>query len=147
MTALLLQSDGLTPTQHAVRAQFQEGGSFADVLLIVLCLVTLVVLVWWLTNRLRRGEAVPERLYDPERLFADWMDRLDFSVSQRQLLDTIVKELRVENPATMLLSSARFDRTVDQWHARHRQTSGDIERPSNAKLITQIRTALFATPS
>ncbi len=146
MNAVLMQTGALTPTQQAVRDQFQEGGSIGTVLLLVAGLAMMVALAYWLSKQVQHIDSGPARVDDPQRLFEDWLVRLEMPAEQLQFLRAIARDLDLENPATILLSPVRFDRCLDQWPA-HRQTSGQVRPRPPTALITQTRSALFPQAS
>ena len=133
------QLEALTETQRAVRGHFQEGGSVAAGLLIVLGVLAMVLLVHALTQQLRKKTQVI-RFDDPNRLFRGLLQKLILSVSQRRLLDTIAGDLHLEHPAAMLMSPLLFDRYVTRW----RSVAGRATR--DPELVGQTRAALFLTP-
>lgn len=143
MTGGLLQVHDLTPVQRAVRDQFQEGGSTGVALLIVVGIVGLVLVAYWLTRRLNLDSGERARPDDPGKLYRELLDKLDLPPAQRRILDTVAKDLRLRNPAKILLSPKLFDRCVDQWEETRGQADTRAAEGPPERLIHQIRTALF----
>ena len=143
MTAVLVQVHKLTPVQQAVREQFQEGGSTGVALLMIVGILALALIAYWLTRRVNRDQDERARVDDPSRLFRDLLDKLDLPLPQRRILDAVVKDLRLQHPAKILLSPTLFDRCVDQWGAARGRAEVEVGQGSPERLISQIRTALF----
>ena len=140
MVASLSGASGLTEIQQAVRDQFQRGGSLTTVLVVVLCVSVGVLLIWALTRlfRTREGGNLPD---NPKQLFHGLLEKLDVSAPQRQVLDRMVKDLRLKQPSTILLSESLFERCAAQWRTGRAGARGDQE------LVCQIRAVLFPKSS
>ena len=127
---------GLSEVQRAVRDQFLRGGSFTSVLIVLLCIVAGVLLAYVLTQMFR-VRPKRKRFDSPQQLFNDLLERLNLSAPQRQLLDSMVRDLRLKQPSTILLSEILFDRSLVQWRdARH-------GAGADRQLVGQVRAALF----
>ncbi len=147
VTGLLLQTGKLSPIQQAVRDQFQEGGSASTALIIIVGMVAVILLVHWLTKAFHL-EATPDVVpRDPRRLYRELSRKLSLSDTQLSILDNVVEDLQLEDPARLLMSSALFDRCLDQWR-QHRSRSVDKTGgiPSR-QVISQLRIALFLKTS
>ncbi|UCE59556.1 MAG: hypothetical protein JSU63_19200 [Phycisphaerales bacterium] len=147
MTGLLLQTGKLSPIQEAVRNQFQEGGSPVTALFIVVGMVAVIILAYWLTKAFRLGEAPTVQRRDPMQLYQELSRKLSLSETQLLILDSVVEDLRLEEPARLLMSAAMFDRCIDQWR-EHRSRSADKTGgiPSR-QAISKLRIALFLKTS
>ncbi|MHC4696332.1 MAG: hypothetical protein ACYTFA_06290 [Planctomycetota bacterium] len=143
MTAVLLQVHELTPVQRAVRNQFQEGGSTGMVLLMIAGILSLALVTYWLTRRLQENEGARVRPDDPKKLYRDLLDKLDLPSAQRRALDTVARDLRLQNPAKIFLSPFLFDRCMDQWGDAGGRAGLDTREGPSERLVAQIRTALF----
>lgn len=118
MMAMLLSSLAqLTGSQKAVRDQFQEGGSFAAVLLVLSGLAAMLYVAYYLAKR-QRKTAVDTRHTDHGQLFSELVDKLDLSPPQRDLLEAAAKSLRLSKPAVILISSAMFDSYLAKWQSQ-----------------------------
>ena len=143
MTAFLMARAGkLTEIQQAVRGYIREGGSLAFVLLVLLGLIGGVLLVHYLTLRQNKSERRTHHP-DPQMLFRDLQGKLALTPSQRQLLDRVARDLNLENPAVLLLSSALFDRHVNAWQSRRGRAG--IGKPESPQLpdAAGLRKKLF----
>jgi hypothetical protein len=141
--AILLQVDGLTGPQRAVRNHFQEGGSIGLVLLVMAAVAGVVLIAYWLTRRQQRSAQKHARINDPQRLFGDLLQGLALTASQRRLLATVVRELGLKHPSVILLSPTLFERHIDQWRALGRSTGSDVESHAGEDLVAQTRDVLF----
>ena len=135
MDLLLGQAGTLSETQQAVREQFQHGGSVGAVILVAFGLLFVVVATHGLTQLLKKNRGA--RRDDPERLFHDVLRKMRVPEPQRRLLDALAREVRLAQPATMLVSEAVFERCVRRWRAMERRT------PRDAELVDQTRMVLF----
>ena len=135
MDLLLAQAGALSETQRAVREQFQHGGSVGAVILVAFGVLFVVVLIHGLTQLLRKNRGAQRD--DPERLFRDVLRKMRVPEPQRRLLDSLARELRLAQPATILVSEAVFERCVRRWQAVKRRT------PRDAELVDQTRMILF----
>lgn len=142
MTVLLVMPAQLTEIQRSVRDQFQEGGSFLTATLVLLGIAGVVLATYCLTLRQRRAGENARRA-SPEQLFRDLMDKLDLTSPQRQLLDTMTRDLRIKQPAVIVLSPDLFDRYLGEWHVRQRRTTVDEDEQTNPRMEAQIRATLF----
>ena len=141
--AVPLQVTGLTEAQRAVRDHFQGGGSIGSVLLVVVVVAGIVLVaccVAWIQRRRTRKHA-PIR--DPKRLLGDLLEGLSLTASQRRLLERVAKDLRLENPAVLLLSPTLFDRHMDRWRALNRPSHRDAGRRGEDQTVTRTREVLF----
>lgn len=142
MMVLSVMPAQLTEIQRSVREQFQEGGSFLTAMLVLLGITGVVLAAYCLTLRQRRAGEHAQRA-SPERLFRDLMDKLDLTSPQRQLLDTMARDLRIKQPAVILLSPDLFDRYLGEWHVRQHPMTIDGDEQVNPRMAAQIRAALF----
>ena len=130
----------LSEIQEAVRDQFQRGGSFTRVVVVLLCILAGVLLAYVLTQLLG-ARPKRKRSDNPQLLFLDLLDELKISVPQRRLLNHMVRDLRLKQPSTILLSETLFDQFVTQW--------GDARRIADydQQMIGELRAALFPAVS
>ncbi len=135
MDLLLGQAGALSETQQAVREQFQHGGSVGAVILVAFGVLFVVVIVHSLTRVLKKNRGAQRD--DPERLFRDVLRKMRVPEPQRRLLDALAREVRLVQPATMLVSEAVFERCVRRWQAVERRN------PRDAELVDQTRKILF----
>ena len=142
MRVLLAVPAQLTEIQRSVRDQFQEGGSFLTVMLVLLAIAGVVLAAYCLGLRQRRAGENAQRA-SPQQLFRDLMDKLDLTLPQRRLLHTIARDLRIKHPAVILLSPDLFDRYVGEWHVRQSRTIVDEGEQMNPRMAAQIRAVLF----
>jgi hypothetical protein len=134
--------DGLSDAQRGVRDRFQEGGSVAVVLLVLLALVVVVFGVYCLTLRQDKADLAVQRA-DPQKLFRDLLHRLDLAPSQRRLLGAVAKDLRLEQPSVILLSPVLFDRYVRKWQTGRYREVGNRGDLSQSELVAQTCDVLF----
>ncbi len=113
----------LTDIQQAVSDQFQKGGSFATVLLVLSGLAAMLVVAYYLAKR-QRKTADNARHTDHGQLFSELVDKLDLSPPQRDLLEVAAKSLRLSKPAVILISSAMFDSHLEDWQSQQTGMSG-----------------------
>ena len=76
-------------------------------------------------------------LDSPGKLFQEMLLKLQLPVVERHVLATVAKDLHLEHPAAMLISSVLFDRHVGEWRSDGRGSGVD------AKLLAQSRAAAF----
>ncbi len=142
MMGLLSPAGRLTEIQRVVREHFHEGGSLATVLFVLSGIAVVVLLAYGLTIRQRRVERIA-RSADPRGLFRDLQGKLGLTSPQRQLLDTMAKELRIENPAVILLCPALFDRYLGAWSVKRRKAIIGADESSRPDVAAELRTTLF----
>ncbi len=139
MMPLLLQSNDLPAFYEAMRKQFSQGGSVGKALLALAALASLLVFAHFL-NRVERKVTVPAEPNDPQKLFRDLLPKLSLTLAQRQTLDTIVKDLKLRQPAVMLISETLFDNYLAQWRA---QTGAPD--PQHEEQLRRLKPRLFPT--
>ena len=137
-----LAAGALTETLQGVRNRFQEGGSFTMLLLVLLGIGAVVLVAYWLTLQQHRAER-RARLGDPRGLFRTLQDKLGLTSIQRQLIDTIATDLRIENPAVILICPALFDHHLSVWSANRRKSIASVDKPSLPGVVAELRTRLF----
>lgn len=119
MIALLLQ----TPLD-AVHERFARGGSVQDFLLVLLAITAGLGLLAFLNRLQRPAESKPAE-NNPQRLFLDLLLHLQLGVVQRDLMLRMARDLRIEHPATLLMSATLFRQNVNKWLRETSTTSGD----------------------
>ncbi len=137
----LLLVGRLSEVQQAVREQFQEGGSIATVLIVLVILGTIFITVFYLSIRQRRALQTTTPA-DPRRLFFDLANGVGLSVLQRDLLESVTRDLRLEHPAVVLLCPGSFDRHLAQWQ-RQRKRQPTPAKPPPDDLVSGLRDTLF----
>lgn len=137
---LQIPTGGLSETLRAVRGRFQEGGSFP----VILLLMATGLSIFWIANLLAqrqrrvRATTLPP---DPGRLFSDLMSRLGMTPQQRKALEHVARDLRLANPAVILISETLFDRGLERYRAA--RLSDQPESSDPTALMTEIRATLF----
>lgn len=134
--------DSLTPTQRAVREQFQEGGNIGTLAWVMLVLALVIVIAYFATrpkDRTLDGTLRP----CPQRFFRTLLSRLGLTAPQRRVLNSVAADLRLTNPAAMLLAPALFDRYTKQWRSRLDGRDVPKSDTSNNTAIEELRRCLF----
>jgi hypothetical protein len=141
-TVMLLQTDGLTEVQRAVRDRFQEGGSSVAALLVMLVLAAVVLVAYLVTLRQRQTHALTTRP-DPRKLFNGLLSKLNLTPPQRRLLNTVANARGLKHPAVILICPALFDRHVakSQTRPRHDRSKGSNAPPPD--VVAETRAVLF----
>ena len=137
MMPVLLQSDRLPLFYQAVRDQFNRGGTLGSVLIVLASLAGVVLLVYFL-NRLEQRSTKSVEPSDAQRLFRDVLARLGLNEAQRQLLESVSKDLRLKNPTVLLLSERLFDQNVQEWAGRQKGRAAERD-----KVVSRMRSRLF----
>jgi hypothetical protein len=140
--ALLWSRPQLTEALEAIRDRFRQGGSIWVFLLVVLALVGIFALASYLTQRQQTQERKMQKA-DPAQLFSDLLTKLGVTPQQRQVLGTVVTEMRLAQPAVILLSPALFDRYLGDWQARQHAEAGGRVRAWGPELVAETRRTLF----
>ena len=124
MTAMLSSSLAqLTDIQQAVSDQFQKGGSFTAVLLVLSVLAATLFIAYYLAKR-QRKTAVGARHTNHRQLFSELVDKLDLTSPQLDLLEAAAVSLRLSMPAVILISPALFDSYLEKWQSQQTGMSG-----------------------
>ena len=135
-----IEPGGLNATLRAVRDQFQDGGSIAIGLLLIAGFLT----VGWVVNLLARRQSRAQATTlpsDPGRLFAELLPRLGLTPDQSKALKHVARDLRLANPATILVSPTLFDQGVERWQASRPSAQSESQEPATP--MTEIRATLF----
>jgi hypothetical protein len=143
---VMAQSSQFEAWQRAVRDQFQYGGSWISGILVLLSLAAIVILAGWLSrvqNRLQQGTENAPRNSDPQRLYAHLLSNLGLSVPQRQLLESVARDLRLPHPTALLVSETLYDQCVEQWTRRTGDATAETDRATTLQIFTQTRNRLF----
>ncbi len=143
MVNVLTQVDALPEVHRAMREQFQMGGSILETVLALLGLASLVALAYALTALQRRRAERLVTCDDPQQLFGDVLDKLELSPTERRTLRTVVRDLRLDHPAVILLSETLFDRQVSKWLERRNLSRDSGGSARDAETISAARTRLF----
>lgn len=136
--------DFLTPTQRAVRDYIHEGGTAAGVAWLMLVLALIIVVAYFATrpkDRALDGAIRP----CPQRFFRTLLARLGLTAPQRRVLISVAADLRLINPAAMLLAPTLFDRYTEQWRSRRDSQAVPQSETSNQTAMEELRRCLFAT--
>jgi len=143
MNAIPAQLDQLTLVQKAIRDQFQRGGSFTGVALVLLGVVVVVVLTYFLARCQQRNDRTIRR-FEPRQLFDGLLHKLLLTTEQRQWLNAVARDAKLEHPAVLLLSDKLYDRCVNEWESR--RSKGGIVAAEGLRTNTtasQVRRVLF----
>ncbi len=142
----LAQSSEFDTWQRAVQSQFQKGGSWISALLVILAIAAFVILVSWLTRIQRKFQRKvghgPQRS-DSQRIFTHLVCNLGLNVPQRQLLESVARDLRLPHPTVLLISETLFDRMVDEWSRRAVHESRKSSDPNTIQLVARTKSRLF----
>jgi hypothetical protein len=143
---VMAQSPQFEAWQRAVRNQFQYGGSWTSAFLVLLSLAALVLLVGWLSRiqeRLQRKTEIAPQYSDPQRLYMHLLSNLGLSVPQRQLLESVARDLRLPHPTALLVSETLYDQCVEQWTRRAGSAAAEADRAITRQIFTRTRSRLF----
>lgn len=115
MNRLLMQA--LTPKERlsGIQDRLSDGSTLGDIFLTLLGLATFVAflyIMFGLQRRLRRTE-----IDDSRRLFRSALVELGITVRQRDLLRRIAGDLRLPEPAVLLLGSGIYWSHARRWMA------------------------------
>lgn len=119
--------------RQSLTQQFNEPGSVTGLVLAALTLAAVVILAW-LLQRWQERRRVPADMWDAPGLYRELLDRLDLPEDQRGVLTAVARDLRLANPAVILISRRLFDESMEAWGTRHR--GSDV-------LVGRIRQRLF----
>lgn len=139
---LLAQEDRFALWRQAVEEQFRSGGTFTSAFLAIFGLIVLVVGAAWLSERQRRKMDQIDDLRDPLRLYMSLVTRLDLLPPQRNLLTRIGKELKLPQPAAILLSETQYDGRTAEWLEKHGPTDSSALK-SDVEVLVKARAKLF----
>lgn len=114
-----------------------DGETWIGVILVVAAMMALVVVLHFLLYYEKRTESGRE-LNDPQRLFREVIQSLNFSASQHALLVRLARDLRPALPTQMLLSPRLFADAKERWLA-----SGASGTQQKAEDLTAIADILF----
>lgn len=112
----LIAQAQLAPPQERLRGiqdRFNEGGSASEILMVIGIIVAVFV-VMWVAVRLGNRHARHKET-NPRELFGEILAGLSLTMSQRELIERIARDLHLPNPTTLLLSPRTFQRYADQW--------------------------------
>lgn len=143
--AVLLQIDGLTPVQRAVKEQFQKGGSVGTALLVVAGLAALAFVAYRLSGRPGGSERQLARPDDAIRLFRTLLSKLNLSEAQCNYLHSVTNDHGLKNPAKVLLSPALFDKYTERWTAERVRAEQGSPESTHHGVMTLTRAVLFPT--
>ncbi len=143
MPYFLSQEKVMTPFLNSVRGHFQTGGSLGVVLVSIVGVTFVVGLVCWLVMVRQEKKTYGGRLNDPQKLYLDLMNALILSREQRLLLSKIAKDMRLSQPAVILLSPVKFDNTSLAWCSSHFGVSAGALGEKKLT-IADIRNKLFS---
>lgn len=136
---------GLSEVQRAVRDRFQDGGSITTAVLVLVALGLIIYAVFHFSMRQRRALQTTTP-FNPQRLFSDLANGLGLTLPQRRFLDSVTRDLQLEQPAVVLLCPGLFDRHVNLWR-HHRKSRPGAEEPTPDDHVNALRSVLFPTPS
>ena len=124
---------------RGIRDSFGDAPSSGDagsvILLLLLGVMVILVGYAWLRSR-----QAPQAAHNAFKLYEDALASLGLSGEDRGLLKRMVRDLRLEQPAQLLLNAGYFDRTVGKWVA----TSSPQEQGRLAERFKNIRRKAFS---
>ncbi len=141
MMVLLFQANSIDEGIRQLQEGFRSESSIGPVLwsCVGIVLASLVVLLISRIQKRTSGELIPD---DPKKLFQSLMERMELADSQRVLLESLAKTLRLKHPAGLLLAPKLFDEAAEQWSSRFFQTGSSAD--SNRMKLKNLRDYLFA---
>ena len=113
-SVLLFQDPDMSEKLRQLGEPLRTGGSFTNVVLILLGLVAVVVFAHYL-GKLQELFRRPIVHDEPMDLYCDLLFRLRLSRPQRQLMRYVARDLGLKNPAAILISEKLFDQRTEQW--------------------------------
>ena len=143
MVNVLTQVDALPVFHRAVREQFQTGEPILGTVLALLGLGAIVALAYALTVFQRRRAERAVSFDDPQGLFGDVLEKLELPPTERRTLGDVVRDLRLDHPAVILLSETLFDRQVSKWLERRNLSPGSGGSAQDAETVAAVRSRLF----
>jgi len=144
--AVISKEERFEQWRQAVQDQFQFGGTFISLVLVIFGLLLVVLITAWLSNRqrIRIDHGVESR--DPHRLYENLIARLELLPPQRALLLRMAKDLNLTQPAIVLLSESIYDRRIAEWLEKH--GPGDRQGlKSDTDIFVKARSRLFPNRS
>jgi len=138
----VLQQDGLTEIQRAVRDTLSEGGSKMVALLILGVLVGCIALTHWLTKKTNRSYAKVSS--DPRGLFRALLGKLELTKEQKTLLEVTAKQAGIRHPSVLLLSPDLFDQHIEHCRKKLKSTKWRHRPDDFVAIADATRNALFA---
>jgi len=139
---MVLQTE-LTEIQKSVADHFQKGGGILSMMLVMLGIAGIVALVAWLSRRQEKIHS-PTTTSNPQKLFHGLLAKLDLTVQQRSLLKSVARDLRMPQPAALLISKELFSKSVKEWNDRTRASADRKAGPKlSSELVEQITRVLF----
>lgn len=121
MTALILaalkRTERLEAMRHGFAHKTDPGTNIWMGIIVVAVVGLLVILILLLANRAQQDRQTG-KAKSPQFLFKDVLRRLKLGFKDRALLRRIANDLRLENPAVMLLTPQIFAETIHVYLAR-----------------------------
>lgn len=142
MMASMTEPPRLTEVQRSVSDWFQGGGSVSSAFLVIAAMAGALLIAWALSQRARRRDN-RTTINDPGVLFDDLVGRLPLTPQQRHWIAAMVRELRLQQPAVVLLSPALFDRYHHEWTAGPTRSSTRARKPHASVSVKDVRAVLF----
>ncbi len=136
--------DALTPTQRAVRDHLHEGGTANEFVWLLVVLALIIVVAYFATRPKDRAIGGVQRP-SPQRFFRSMLTRLGLTTPQRRVLTLVAAELRLTNPAAMLLAPTLFDRYTEQWRSKNQGRNTPDSDTSDDTTVEELRRHLFAS--
>ena len=134
---VLAQMQRFDELRRALTREFSDHNSTNEILIVLAALAALVILTWLLQRWQQRPRTVSEP-FDAKGLFTELLGKLDMPDDQRHLLETMANDLRLPNPAVILISRRLFDENLIAWQSRRHS-----DRPAGDVLPGRIRQRLF----
>lgn len=99
---------------RTMREQFSKGVSLSSLAIFLAAIFGLALLLFFL-GRLQNRRHQQTKPDDAVRLYHGILSRLRLTFPQRRLLKAIAKEMRLTNPAVILLSPERFQKAAEGY--------------------------------
>jgi len=132
----------INQAQRSIQEHFRQGGSWLTFLLVFFLIGSLVWITYYLTKRQQRTVEL-SREVNHQRLFEDLLNKLEFTTTQRQRLESMANDLRLEHPTTLLLAPGIFDRCVERWKSVLQTAGNKIDDRTGDNSLSNIRGILF----
>jgi hypothetical protein len=139
MLAMLVLAQRYTGRVRGIRDSFGDGDSGGGagnlVLLLVSAAIVLVIALAW--HHARKGG---RPLHSAMKLFRESVESLGLTREEKYLVERMVRELRLPEPARLLLDAGTFDQSADKMVAR----APKDKRSYLTEALTKIRDKVFS---
>lgn len=124
---------------RGIRDHLAMDSTFLDLAIVLLVVATIVVVVFGSLALIHRRRT--RRIRNPGRLFRELLRRLPLDGPQRDLLRRIARDLRLDQPAVLVLSPQVFRSHANRWMSLARRANRETERR-----VTRFAETLFPPP-